>query len=1150
MRRGIAVAGLFILVAALHSAVVKADTYVVTTLDDHDDGACDSDCTLREAIKAAQSDCWNAVDLIIFDQSLSGTIYLSSELPLLTCPMVVDGGGRVALSGSNAVGYGLIVYAWDGSSDPDVTVRGLSFEGFAQAGVMISPSGQALIEDVEVRDSRIGLVIYSTSASAKVTLRRLEVHGNSGQGLYVTPSSLFNVGEAEIRVERSRFYSNYQGIWIHGAKEIRNVMIGDPLNSDSGNYVYGSEAEGILLSGSVVGAVITYNSVGTDGSSPKPNMLGGIVLANGVRESKVLSNEVAYNGYQNILLTGSGIELNLIEGNYVHCDPNLGDPLCYIGIWIGNGASGNTVLRNVISGHKYEGVAIVGEADANIVESNKVGSFNRDGSYNGNRNIGNGAGIAVINAAAPEIHYPFPVYATSSSANVPGPEGVKIRENEVAGNRGAGVILIRALNFEAYDNEIYENSFHGFYWVGSSGVAYYNEVHHNDGSGFRVEPYWGLDSPSARATSPSTYGDDVLSSATSGIGIYDNQVEYNKGYGLLIIDNPWASLDEVGNRNQFQGNEPLEAAKLWLGHVRVVSLSGNPIAGLTVDVFRGGDDSDSSPDYSCITGADGRCGPPGFNYDDASTWFTLVEEELAYEGQQLVVRRYNPHGFALAGEEVNALYYWNGLSDVGESGGSIESPPGSGAFRYQYAQLIYAVKVRKAAAVEECYVRSELNAISSKYPLSPGDAVNYTLKLIPSCSRALEVEAVMKVPEGLSPLTWYSPIGEPLYDDRSRLMRWKGSISGNATVLEVTALVSSGVGLGEPILMRADLTCLSPNCVAYRSDDPATPTWEDHTLRPVSLVILRSPPSRELKVPFNLSPYGEFSLSVSGCDGWSLSPEYLLKNGSVLSNPSGVLSAFSPRRVSSCEVKFTLVRPSSFSRPLFESKLSYLIKEFLMRLEVIPEAIEPELKVEVRPEEPILGKPFAMRLTLANPSGFDLNASLKIPLDRFKLLSVVHSTHGELERIERDLIWSLELPAGRSSSAQLTLIPEAEGELSLILKLLYSAGGPEYERTFELRLRVSKEAAGSFMTVGPTSLATAKPVRNEANVSLPTASPSELGEVTGSRQDVETEAIKDLSSVEHRRNDEGRKLEDPTLLLAVLILASILAALAYFTIRR
>lgn len=1147
MHRDLAVAVLLTLATVLQIVSLEAGTYTVTTLDDHDDGYCDSDCTLREAIKAAQFNCWDAVDLINFDQSLSGTIYLNSELPHLTCPMVLDGGGRVALSGSNTVGYGLIVYAWDGSGDPDITVRGLSFEGFARAGVMISPFGQVLIEGVEVRSSNLGLVIYSTSASARVTLRGLEVHGNSGQGLYVVPSDLFNVGEAGIRVERSRFHSNYQGILVHGVKEIRNVMIGDPSNSDSGNYVYGNEAEGILLSGSVIGAVIAHNSVGTDGSLPKPNLLGGVVLADGVRESTILSNEVAYNGYQNILLMGSGTELNSVEGNYVHCDPTLGDPLCYVGIWIGRGASANTISGNVISGHKYEGVALLGEADDNVVEGNRVGSFNRDGSYNGDRNVGNGAGIAVINAAAPDINYPFPVYAKSPSADIPGPERVVIRSNIVAGNRGAGVILIRAVGFEAYGNMVYENSFHGFYWVGSSGVAHSNTVYFNDGSGFRVEPYWGLDSPSARATSPSTHGDDVLSSATSDIGIYGNYVEYNKGYGLLIIDNPWADLGEVGDRNYFFGNEPLEAAKLWLGHVRVVGPGGDPVAGLTVDVFRGGDDSDSSPDYSCSTGADGRCGPPGFDHDDASTWFMIVEEELANAGQ--VVRRYNPHGFALAGREVNALYYWNGLSDVGESGGSIESPPGSGAFRYQYARLVYAARVGETAAVE-CYVRSELNATSPEYPLSPGGRLNYTLKLTPSCSRPLEVEAVMRVPEGLSPLVWYSPVGELSYDNRSRLIRWKGVISGNATVLEVAALVSSGARLGEPILMRANLTCLSPNCIAYRSDDPATPTWEDHTLRPVSLVTIRTPPSRELRVPFNLSPYGEFSLFVSGCDDLSLSFGYPVENGSVLSNPSGVLSAISPRRVSSCEVKFALVRPSSLSRPLFESNLSHLIEEFLIRIEVIPEVIEPELKVEVRPKELVLGKPFAMRLTLVNPSGFDLNASLRIPLDRLKLLSVVHSTHGEIKRIGRDLLWSLELPAGRNSSAQLTLIPEAEGELSLILKLLYSAGGPEYERTVGLHLRVSREAAGSFDAVKSAPLTTVEPPGGDS-VGSPMASPSEPVEVTERGQGVEAEASGGLSSAEHYGPSGGRELgEDPISPLVTLILASILAALAYSAIRR
>ncbi|MEM1984252.1 MAG: right-handed parallel beta-helix repeat-containing protein [Candidatus Korarchaeum sp.] len=1050
------------------------------------------------------------------------------------------GDGRITINGNRAIDYGLLIYAWDGTSDPDIVLKGMIIEDFTNAGIYIEPSGQVLVDGVEVRRSGVGVAIYSGSRG-RVTLRGLSVHDNNWQGIYVVASS--DPGETEIIVESSRVYGNAQGIWINGSsKAVINVFIGDPLNSDSRNYVYGNSAEGIVLSGNVRNSVVAHNVVGSDGSSPRPNAMGGITLANGVSNCRIINNEVAYNGYQNILLMGNGTEGNEVDGNYVHCDPTLQEPLCYVGIYLRGRASGNLVgssLGNTVTGHRYEGIAVVREADGNVISNNRVGSFNQDGSYNGNRNIGNGAGIAVINAAVPDIHYPFPVYARTSSADVPGPSNTLIRANEVAGNRGAGVILIRAVSFEASLNEVYENSFHGFYWVGSSGAAYSNYVHHNDGSGFRVEPYWGLDSPSAGATSPLTYDDDLLSSGR----IYGNSVEYNKDYGLLVIDNPWVGLDVVNDDNYFWENEPLDAVKLWLGHIRVLDPRGNPLAGLRVDVFRGGDDGDDSPDYSCVTGADGRCGPPGFDYDDASTWFAFVEEELSGS----VVRRYNPHGFAVAGVRVSALYSWNGLIDAGESGGSLESPPGSGAFRYQYAQLTYALRAGRAVTVEKCHVRAELNATGLRYPLSPGDPVNYTLKLIPSCDRALEIEAEMRIPEKLIPLGWYPAVGTVSYDDESRLLRWRGSISGNTTVLEVVTLISGDAELGDPILTRADLTCLSPNCLAYRSDDPATPGWEDHTLRTVSLVTLRTLPSRGFEVPFNLSPYGEFSLLVSGCGGWSLSLGYPLENGSVLSNPSGILSALPPRRLSSCEVKFTLVKPSSLSRPLLDSKLSQLIREFSIRLEVIPEEIEPELKVEVRPRDPVLGKPFTVRLALVNPSGFDLNASLRIPLDGFKLLSVVHSTHGELRRIGKDLLWRLELPAGRSSSAQLTLIPEAEGEVSSTLRLIYSAGGPEYERTFELRLRVSKGDAGSSRVE--------EPPRDEdsGGSGFPTTSPSEEGGADEPKQGVETEPIGRFSSTEERywrANEDLRVSYDPIFLLAVLILASVLAALTYSAAKR
>src|SRR5262245_4526716 len=93
-RRGLAVLAIFVcsLVAGWHllprsvrDALIptaQAATFTVNTADDHNDGACDgADCTLREAINAANGG--SGGDTISFNISGGGlkTINLSTPLP-------------------------------------------------------------------------------------------------------------------------------------------------------------------------------------------------------------------------------------------------------------------------------------------------------------------------------------------------------------------------------------------------------------------------------------------------------------------------------------------------------------------------------------------------------------------------------------------------------------------------------------------------------------------------------------------------------------------------------------------------------------------------------------------------------------------------------------------------------------------------------------------------------------------------------------------------------------------------------------------------------------------------------------------------------------------------------------------------------------
>jgi CSLREA domain-containing protein len=117
-------------------------SFVVTTTDDHDDGVCDgSDCTLREAINAANAAA--GADVITFKSGVQGTTTLQSGLGPLTVTdsVTITGPGArfLAVSGNNAIrvftfgsgtssvsGLNIINGRIVGASDSDVSGGGVS----------------------------------------------------------------------------------------------------------------------------------------------------------------------------------------------------------------------------------------------------------------------------------------------------------------------------------------------------------------------------------------------------------------------------------------------------------------------------------------------------------------------------------------------------------------------------------------------------------------------------------------------------------------------------------------------------------------------------------------------------------------------------------------------------------------------------------------------------------------------------------------------------------------------------------------------------------------------------------------------------------------------------------------------------------------
>lgn len=274
-------------------------TFTVTSFRDTGDGVCNSACTLREAITAANNT--PGQDAINFRLTgITGAAYAifpDSELPQITEAVTIDAYTQqdafpntqdegtnaqlmVELHGSNA---GPGADGLDIRAD-NVVVRGLAISSFAGQGVRIDGNG------TKVEGNFIG-----TDASG---IEEFFDFGNSGSGVRIFGSENTSVGGA--------------------SPSQRNLI------SDNGQA-------GVNLQSTGTGTEVQGNLIGTDrdGTSSLGNEQAGVAVANaertligGTRPGE--ANTIAFNGGDGVLVTQSGSTGNRISGNSIFSNGALG----------------------------------------------------------------------------------------------------------------------------------------------------------------------------------------------------------------------------------------------------------------------------------------------------------------------------------------------------------------------------------------------------------------------------------------------------------------------------------------------------------------------------------------------------------------------------------------------------------------------------------------------------------------------------------------------------------------------------------------------------------------------------------------------------------------------------------------------------------
>ncbi len=375
-------------------------TFTVNTTADAapaDVGCSTTDCTLREAILAANAN--GGADTIAFSIAGTGihTIQPTTGLPNVTGPVTIDGttesdyvvGGapRIELDGSSAGPVvGLMI------TGANVTIRGLTINRFQGAAIQISSTATT----TTIAANYIGLNLAGTAAA-----------GN-GNGIHVSSSGNFiggdtaaernviagNLGNALVILgDNNMVQGNYVGTTADGLNALGNDdgigvigngnTIGGP-NTGAGNVLSGSTSTvgagaGVGLHSSAANNTIEGNLIGTnkDGTAAIPNSRRGIMVQTTGANNVVRGNVISGNSGPGIHVAGDAgitIEGNVIGTNHLGATlPNT------FGIEVSNPSTGNLIggttpaASNVISGNSASGI-VFGNSSNNQVFGNSIGT--------------------------------------------------------------------------------------------------------------------------------------------------------------------------------------------------------------------------------------------------------------------------------------------------------------------------------------------------------------------------------------------------------------------------------------------------------------------------------------------------------------------------------------------------------------------------------------------------------------------------------------------------------------------------------------------------------------------------------------------------------------------------------------------------------
>ncbi|MFY9551612.1 MAG: IPT/TIG domain-containing protein [Thermoanaerobaculia bacterium] len=513
------------------SAALSAATFTVNSNADTDDGVCNAaNCTLREAINAANASA--GLDTIRFQiGSGAKTIQPLSALPTIVDPVTIDGTTQPGFSGTPLIEL-------DGSSAGQGSnglriagggslVTGLAINRFVAAfpasggnGILIETAGGN-----EIRGCYIG-----TNLSGNAAL------GNGGDGVQISSSSSNLVGRisAGQRINVISGNANY-GVRVMGAGANMNTIAGDRIGTNAagtlalpngssgvailtgtgntigsaiaGDTLISGSGDGVALSGTSSGTVVTGCWIGLNaaGTAAVPNVGQGVNVGGSNGNTIGPANVISGNAMSGVLLI-TGSTGNTVTGNFIGTNAagtaavgNL-----FNGV-IASGADANTIGPiNLISGNGTNGVRLRSGAANNVVKGNLVGV--------------NAAVTAALPNAAEGVQI-----NDGATGNTVG--GLGTDRNVVSGNTGNGVLLLDATT----QNNVVQGNFIGTNATASAPIP-------NGGSGVDVQGAGGnmIGGTAAGTKNLISFnaGRGVFVESGTGNAILGNTISFNASLGI------------------------------------------------------------------------------------------------------------------------------------------------------------------------------------------------------------------------------------------------------------------------------------------------------------------------------------------------------------------------------------------------------------------------------------------------------------------------------------------------------------------------------------------------------------------------------------------------------------------------------------------